>query len=37
VSAQCALYDDQAVAGLNANPHPRGKELKVLVKRLKIN
>jgi len=37
VSALYALYDDQAVAGLNAHPHPRGKELKALVERLKID
>jgi hypothetical protein len=37
VSTLCALYDDQAVAGLNAHPHPRGKGLKALVERLKIN
>ena len=37
MSALCALYDDQAVASLNANPHPRGKGLKALVERLKID
>jgi hypothetical protein len=37
VSALCALYDDQAVAGLNAHPHPRGKGLKTLVERLRID
>jgi hypothetical protein len=37
VSALCALYDDQAVAGLNAHPHPRGKGLKALVKGLKTD
>jgi hypothetical protein len=37
VSALCALYDDQAVAGLNTHPHPRGKGLKALVERLKID
>jgi hypothetical protein len=36
VSALCALYDDQAVAGRNTHPHPRGKGLKALVERLKI-
>jgi hypothetical protein len=35
VAALCALYDDQAIAGLNAHPHPRGKGLKGLVERLK--
>jgi hypothetical protein len=37
VSALCALYDDQAIAGLNAHPHPRGKGLKALIERLKID
>jgi hypothetical protein len=37
VSALCALYDDQAVAGLNPYPHSRGKGLKALLERLKIN
>ena len=37
VAALCALYDDQAIAGLNAHPHPRGKGLKALVERLKID
>jgi hypothetical protein len=37
VSALYALYDDQAVAGLNTHPHLRGKKLKALVKRLKID
>jgi hypothetical protein len=37
VSALCALYDDQAVAGLNTHSHPRGKGLKALVERLKID
>jgi hypothetical protein len=37
VSALCALYDDQAVAGLNTHPHPRGKGLKALVEQLKID
>jgi hypothetical protein len=37
VSALCALYDDQAVAGLNHHPHPRGKGLKALLERLRID
>ena len=37
VSALCALYDDQALADLNTHPHPRGKGLKALVERLKID
>ena len=37
MSALCALYDDQAIAGLNAHPHPRGKGLKALIERLKID
>jgi hypothetical protein len=37
VSALYALYDDQAVAGLNPHPHPRGKGLKALLERLKID
>jgi len=37
VSALCALYDDQAVAGLNSHLHPRGKGLKALIERLKID
>ena len=37
VSALCALHDDQAVAGLNTHLHPRGKNLKALVERLKID
>jgi hypothetical protein len=36
VSALCALYDDQVVAGLNPHPHPRGKGLKALMERLRI-
>jgi hypothetical protein len=36
VSALCALYDDQVVAGLNPYPHPRGKGLKALIERLRI-
>ena len=32
VSALYALYDDQAIAGLNAHPHSHGKGLKALVK-----
>jgi len=37
VSVLCALYDDQAVAGLNTHRHLRGKGLKALVERLKID
>jgi hypothetical protein len=37
VSALRALCDDQAVAGLNPHPHPRGKGLKALLKRLRID
>jgi hypothetical protein len=37
VSALCAPYDDQAVTGLNTHPHPRGKGLKALVVRIKID
>ena len=37
VAALCALYDDQAIAGLNTHPHPRSEGLKALVERLKID
>jgi hypothetical protein len=37
VSALYALYDDQAVASLNAHPHPCSKGLKTLIERLKID
>jgi len=37
VSVLCAFYDDQAIAGLNHHPHPRGKSLKSLLERLKID
>jgi len=36
VSALCALYDDQVVAGLNPRSHPRGKAMKALLERLRI-
>jgi hypothetical protein len=37
VLALCALYDDQAAAGLNPHPNPRGKGLKALLERLRID
>jgi hypothetical protein len=37
VSALYAVYDDQAVAGLNAYPHLCGKGLKALMEQLKID
>jgi hypothetical protein len=37
MSALWALYDDQAVAGVNLHPHPRDKGLKALLERLRID
>ena len=37
VSALYALYDEQAVASLNAQSHPCSKGLKTLIERLKID
>ena len=35
--ALCALYDDQAAGGLNPHPNLRGKGLKALLERLRID